>query len=112
MGWLIRKRKRNVKRKNVQTGKGVNVFVMANRLGTVIESRYKIGEIKPSLFVKKLLYIFLVLMSFTTGNSYSWEKVPVPDSVDKKTKSPWNFSEDFENQEEGKLKVYAHQLYR
>ena len=78
---------------------------MANRLGTVIESRYKIGEIKPSLFVKKLLYIFLVLMSFTTGNSYSWEKVPVPDSVDKKTKSPWNFSEDFENQEEGKLKL-------
>jgi hypothetical protein len=105
LGWLIRKRKRNVKRKNVQTGKGVNVFVMANRLGTVIESRYKIGEIKPSLFVKKLLYIFLVLMSFTTGNSYSLEKVPVPDSVDKKTKSPWNFSEDFENQEEGKLKV-------
>ena len=44
-------------------------------------------------------------MCFTTGNSYSWEKVPVPDSVDKKTKSPWNFSEDFENQEEGKLKV-------
>ena len=91
-----RKRKRNAKRKNVQTGKGVNVFVMANRLGTVIESRYKIGEIKPSLFVKKLLYIFLVLMCFTTGNSYSLEKVPVPDSVDKKTKSPWNFSEDFE----------------
>ncbi len=105
MGWLIRKRKRNAKRKNVQTGKGVNVFVMANRLCTVIESRYKIGGIKPSLFVKKLLYIFLVLMSFNTGNSYSWEKVPVPDSVDKKTKSPWNFSEDFENQEEGKLKV-------
>lgn len=75
MGWLIRKRKRkrNAKRKNVQTGKGVNVFVMANRLDTVIESRYKIGEIKPSLFVKKLLYIFLVLMSFTTGNSYSLE---------------------------------------
>ena len=44
-------------------------------------------------------------MCFTTGNSYSWEKVPVPDSVDKKTKSPWNFSEDFENQEEGKLKL-------
>ena len=44
-------------------------------------------------------------MCFTTGNSYSWEKVLVPDNVDKKTKSPWNFSEDFENQEEGKLKV-------
>ena len=49
---------RNVKRKNVQTGKGVNVFVMANRLGTVIESRYKIGEIKPSLFVKKFFTFF------------------------------------------------------
>ena len=45
------------------------------------------------------------MICFTTGNSYSWEKVLVPDSVDKKTKSPWNFSEDFENQEEGKLKV-------
>ena len=44
-------KKRNVKRKNVQTGKGASVFVMANRLGTVIESRYKIGEIKPFLFV-------------------------------------------------------------
>ncbi len=105
MGWLIRKRKRNAKRKNVQTGKGVNVFVMANRLFMVIESRYKIGEIKSSFFVKKLLYIFLVLICFATGNSYSWEKVLVPDYVDKKTKSPWNFSEDFENQEEGKLKV-------
>ncbi len=78
---------------------------MANRLFTVIESRYKIGEIKSSFFVKKLLYIFLVLICFATGNSYSWEKVLVPDYVDKKTKSPWNFSEDFENQEEGKLKV-------
>ena len=33
-----RKRKKNSKRKNVQTGKGVNVFVMANRLGTAIDS--------------------------------------------------------------------------
>ena len=55
--------------------------------------------------MKKLVYLFLILMCFTSGNSYSWEKVPVPDSVDKKTKSPWNFSEDFENQEEGKLKL-------
>ena len=61
------------KRKKCSNWKGVNVFVMANRLDTVIESRYKIGEINPSLFVKKLLYIFLVLMSFTTGNSYSLE---------------------------------------
>ena len=55
--------------------------------------------------MKKLVYLFLILICFTSGNSYSWEKVPVPDSVDKKTKSPWNFSEDFENQEEGKLKL-------
>ena len=55
--------------------------------------------------MKKLVYLFLILICFTSGNSYSWEKVPVPDSVDRKTKSPWNFSEDFENREEGKLKL-------
>ena len=44
-------------------------------------------------------------MCFTSGNSYSWEKVLVPDSVDKKTKSPWNFSEEFENEEEGRLRI-------
>jgi len=35
----------------------------------------------------------------------AWEKVPVPDSVDKKTKSPWNFFEDFEDQKKEKLKL-------
>ena len=36
--------------------------------------------------MKKLsLYIFLVLMFFTPNNLYAWEKVPVPDYVDKKT---------------------------
>jgi hypothetical protein len=45
------------------------------------------------------------MMCFTTGNSYSWEKVLVPDSGDKKTKSPWNFSENFENEEEGRLRI-------
>ena len=44
-------------------------------------------------------------MCFTTGNSYSCEKVLVPDSGDKKTKSPWNFSENFENEEEGRLRI-------
>ena len=53
--------------------------------------------------MKKLVYLFLILMCFTSGNSYSWEKVPVPDSVDKKTKSPWNFFEDFENENVGRL---------
>jgi len=48
--------------------------------------------------MKKLsLYIFLVLMFSFTINVYAWEKVPVPDSVDKKTKSPWNFYENFED---------------
>ena len=37
------------------------------------------------------------MFSFTI-NVYAWEKVPVPDSVDKKTKSPWNFFDDFEDQ--------------
>ena len=37
-------------------------------------------------------------------NASAWEKVPVPDSVDKKTKSPWNFFEGFEDQKKEKLK--------
>ena len=40
------------------------------------------------------------MFSFTI-NVNAWEKVPVPDYVDKKTKSPWNF---FENFEDGKLR--------
>ena len=55
-----------------------------------------------------LLIIFFILsFSITT---YSWEKVPVPTYVDKKVKSPWNFFEDFENLEEGKLKF--NQIFR
>ena len=55
-----------------------------------------------------LLIIFFILsFSITT---YSWEKVPVPNYVDKKVKSPWNFFEDFENLEEGKLKF--NQIFR
>ena len=56
--------------------------------------------------MKKLsLYIFLVLMFFPLNNLYAWEKVPVPDYVDKKTKSPWNFYENFEDQKIGKVKL-------
>ena len=33
------------------------------------------------------------------------QKVPVPDYVDKKTKSPWNFYDDFEDQ---KFNKYIH----
>ena len=35
------------------------------------------------------------MMFFSPNNLYAWEKVPVPDYVDKKTKSPWNFYDDF-----------------
>ncbi len=44
-------------------------------------------------------------MCFTNGNSYSWEKVLFPDHVDKKTKSPWNFFENFEKRKEGRLRT-------
>ena len=44
-------------------------------------------------------------MFFPPNNLYAWEKVPVPDYVDKKTKSPWNFYENFEDQKIGKVKL-------
>ena len=44
-------------------------------------------------------------MFFPPNNLYAWEKVPVPDYVDKKTKSPWNFYDDFEDQ---KFNKYIH----
>ena len=56
------------------------------------------------------LYIFLVLMFFSTNNLYSWEKVPIPDYVDKKTKSPWNFYDDFEDQKVGKVNLKRYQI--
>ena len=37
-------------------------------------------------------------------NVLAWEKVPVPDYVDKKKKSSWNFYDDFEDQS---LKKYV-----
>ena len=40
-----------------------------------------------------LLLVFLIFSFPITA--YSWEKVPVPDYVNKKTKSPWNFYDDF-----------------
>ena len=44
-------------------------------------------------------------MFFSTNNVYAWEKVPVPDYVNKKTKSPWNFYENFESKSLKKLKI-------
>ena len=43
--------------------------------------------------MKKLVILFLILICFTSGNSYS------------KGRSPWNFSEDFENEKEGRLRT-------
>ena len=48
---------------------------------------------------------FLVLIFFSTNNAYVWEKIPVPDHVNKKTKSPWNFYENFESKSLKKLKI-------
>ncbi len=45
----------------------------------------------------KKTFVILVLLIFSP-NLFAWEKVPVPDSVDTKTKSPWNFFDDFEDQ--------------
>ena len=39
------------------------------------------------------------------SNLYAWEKVPVPDYVNKKTKSPWNFYDNFEDQKLGKMNM-------
>ena len=62
--------------------------------------------VKLSLMKKLTLYIFLVLMfSVFTSHSIAWKKVPVPDYVDKKTKSPWNFYENFEEEKIGKVKL-------
>ena len=67
--------------------------------------------VKMILMKKLSLYIFLVLMfSVFTSQSIAWEKVPVPDYVDKKTKSPWNFYDDFEDQKVGKLKLKKYQI--
>jgi len=46
--------------------------------------------------MKNLLFILILI--FTINSSHSFEKVVVPDYVDKKTKSPWNFYDDFEEE--------------
>ena len=46
--------------------------------------------------MKNLLFILILI--FTINFSHSFEKVVVPDYVDKKTKSPWNFYENFEEE--------------
>ena len=57
-----------------------------------------------SFIMRIILFIIIFILSFPI-TTFSWEKVPVPDYVNKKVKSPWNFFEDFEKQKEGKLKL-------
>ena len=47
--------------------------------------------------MKKIISILILSLLFS-GNVFAWEKVPVPDNINKKTKSPWNFYEDFEDE--------------
>ena len=55
-----------------------------------------------------LLIIFFILSFSITA--YSWEKVPVPDYVNKKTKSPWNFYENFEDQKVGQVNLKKYHI--
>ena len=53
------------------------------------------------LDLAKLIIIGAIVT--VASNLYAWEKVPVPDYVNKKTKSPWNFYDNFEDQKLGKM---------
>ena len=57
-----------------------------------------------SLVMRIVLLLVFLIFSFPII-AYSWEKVPVPDYVNKKTKSPWNFYENFESKRFKKLKI-------
>ena len=70
-----------------------------------------VNFLNKTWFLKKLLSI-LVLSLLFSGSSFAWEKIPVPDYVNKKTKSPWNFYEDFEDKKIGKLRLKKLRVYR
>ena len=59
--------------------------------------------------MKKVLLSFFLIYSFSI-TAYGWEKVPIPDYVNKKTKSPWNFYDDFEDQKVGKVNLKRYQI--
>ena len=59
--------------------------------------------------MKKVLLSFFLIFSFSI-NAYGWEKVPIPDYVNKKTKSPWNFFDDFEDQKLGKVNLKKYEI--
>ena len=53
------------------------------------------------LDLAKLIIIGAIVT--VASNLYAWEKVSVPEYVNKKTKSPWNFYDNFEDQKLGKM---------
>ena len=53
----------------------------------------------------KKIFLFFTILNLFISNVLGWEKVPVPDYVNKKTKSPWNFYENFENESLKKLYI-------
>jgi hypothetical protein len=59
--------------------------------------------------MRRVLLIIFLILSFPI-TTYSWEKVPVPDYVNKKTKSPWNFYDDFEDQKVGKVNLRKYHI--
>ena len=62
-----------------------------------------------SLIMRTVLLIIFLIFSFQI-TAYSWEKVHVTDYVNKKTKSPWNFYDDFEDQKVGKVNLKRYQI--
>ena len=62
-----------------------------------------------SFIMRIILFIIFFILSFPI-TTFSWEKVPVPDYVNKKTKSPWNFYDDFEDQKVGKVNLKRYQI--
>ena len=52
--------------------------------------------------MRMVLLIVFLIFSFPIS-AFNWEKVPVLDYVNKKTKSPWNFYDNFEDQKLGKM---------
>ena len=62
-----------------------------------------------SLIMRTVLLIIFLIFSFSI-TAYSWEKVPVPDYVNKKTKSPWNFYENFEDQKVGQVNLKKYHI--
>ena len=59
--------------------------------------------------MRRVLLIIFLILSFPI-TTYSWEKVPIPDYVNKKTKSPWNFYDDFEDQKVGKVNLRKYHI--